>query len=173
MCSSPAGRRAGGPASVVSEVDLPVSVLALPGAPTVGELAELGVSRISVGGAIAVAAYGAAINAVTELRDFGTCGYWDLAAVGATRHGGRVQSLTATVTLYLHRTVARQRSHADGRAGVAARLTEDVGQHFARPVHHCGLLVEAWCRRHEPRDGEHPLHAVERAERRAPGPPGR
>jgi 2-methylisocitrate lyase-like PEP mutase family enzyme len=66
---------------LLSAVDLPVSVLVLPGAPTVGELAELGVSRISVGGAIAVAAYGAAINAVTELRDEGTCGYWDLAAV--------------------------------------------------------------------------------------------
>jgi 2-methylisocitrate lyase-like PEP mutase family enzyme len=66
---------------LLSAVDLPVSVLVVPGAPTVGALAELGVSRISVGGAIAVAAYGAAINAVTELRDAGTCGYWDLAAV--------------------------------------------------------------------------------------------
>ena len=66
---------------LLGEVDLPVSVLVLPVAPTVGELAELGVSRISVGGAIAVAAYGAAINAVTELRDRGTYGYWDLAAV--------------------------------------------------------------------------------------------
>jgi 2-methylisocitrate lyase-like PEP mutase family enzyme len=66
---------------LLSSVDLPVSVLVVPGAPTVGVLAELGVSRVSVGGAIAVAAYGAAINAVTELRDAGTCGYWDLAAV--------------------------------------------------------------------------------------------
>jgi len=66
---------------LLSAVDLPVSVLVLPGAPTVGELAGLGVSRISVGGAIAVAAYGAAIEAVTELRDQGTCGYWDLAGV--------------------------------------------------------------------------------------------
>ena len=66
---------------LLSEVDLPVSVLVVPGAPAVGELAELGVSRISVGGAIAVAAYGAAINAVVELRDQGTTGYWDLAAV--------------------------------------------------------------------------------------------
>jgi 2-methylisocitrate lyase-like PEP mutase family enzyme len=65
---------------LLSAVDRPVSVLVLPGAPTVGELAELGVSRISVGGAVAVAAYGAAINAVTELRDQGTCSYWDLAA---------------------------------------------------------------------------------------------
>jgi len=66
---------------VLGSVDLPVSVLVLPGAPTVGELAELGVSRISVGGAIAVAAYGAAINAVNELREHGTTSYWDLAAV--------------------------------------------------------------------------------------------
>ncbi len=66
---------------LLAAVDRPVSVLVVPGCPTVGELAELGVSRISVGGAIAVAAYGAAINAVTELRDTGTCGYWDLAAV--------------------------------------------------------------------------------------------
>ena len=65
---------------LLSSVDRPVSVLLLPGS-TVGELAELGVSRISVGGAIAVAAYGAAINAVTELRDKGTASYWDLAAV--------------------------------------------------------------------------------------------
>ena len=66
---------------LLGSVDVPVSVLVLPGAPTVGELAELGVSRISVGGAIAVAAYGAAINAVNELRDNGTTSYWDLAAV--------------------------------------------------------------------------------------------
>ena len=66
---------------LLSAVDVPVSVLMVPGAPTVGEMAGLGVSRISVGGAIAVAAYGAAIEAVTELREQGTCGYWDLAAV--------------------------------------------------------------------------------------------
>jgi len=66
--------------TLIAAVDLPVSVLVVPGAPTVGELAGLGVSRISVGGAIAVAAYGAAINAATELRDQGTTGYWDLAA---------------------------------------------------------------------------------------------
>ena len=64
---------------LLAAVDVPVSVLATPGAPSVGELAELGVSRISVGGAIA-AAYGAAINAVNELRDQGSYGYWDLAA---------------------------------------------------------------------------------------------
>jgi 2-methylisocitrate lyase-like PEP mutase family enzyme len=66
---------------LLSAVDRPVSVLMVPGSPPVNKLAELGVSRISVGGAIAVAAYGAAINAVTELRDQGTASYWDLAAV--------------------------------------------------------------------------------------------
>jgi 2-methylisocitrate lyase-like PEP mutase family enzyme len=67
---------------LLGAVDLPVSVLATPGAPGVGELAELGVSRVSVGGAIALAAYGAAVKAATELRDEGTYGYRDLATVG-------------------------------------------------------------------------------------------
>ncbi len=69
---------------LIGAVDLPVSVLVLPGAPTVDELAALGVSRISVGGAVAAAAYGAAINAVNELRQQGTTGYWELAGVGRT-----------------------------------------------------------------------------------------
>jgi 2-methylisocitrate lyase-like PEP mutase family enzyme len=64
---------------LMAAVDIPVSVLITPGAPTVGELAELGVARVSVGGAIAVAAYGAAVKAATELRDQGTASYWELA----------------------------------------------------------------------------------------------
>jgi 2-methylisocitrate lyase-like PEP mutase family enzyme len=67
---------------LVAAVDIPVSVLALPDAPTVGELGALGVSRISVGGAFAVAAYGALVTASTELRDQGTYGYWDQTAIG-------------------------------------------------------------------------------------------
>ena len=63
---------------LIKSVDIPVSVLILPNGPDVEALAELGVSRISVGGAVAVAAYGAAIKAVTELRDQGTAGYWEL-----------------------------------------------------------------------------------------------
>jgi 2-methylisocitrate lyase-like PEP mutase family enzyme len=66
---------------VLASVDVPLSVLVLPGSPTVAELGALGVSRISVGGAIAVAAYGAAINAVNELREHGTTSYFELAAV--------------------------------------------------------------------------------------------
>ena len=68
---------------LLASVDRPVSVLVTPQAPPVGELADMGVSRISVGSAVAVAAYGAAINAVNELREQGTYSFWDLAGVAA------------------------------------------------------------------------------------------
>jgi 2-methylisocitrate lyase-like PEP mutase family enzyme len=67
---------------VVSAVDLPVNVLARPGAPTVAELASIGVSRVSVGGAFAFNALGALVEAASELRDHGTYGYAERAAVG-------------------------------------------------------------------------------------------
>ncbi len=67
---------------VVTAVDRPVNVLAMPGAPTVSELAEAGVSRVSVGGAFALAALGALADAATELRDKGTYGYLAGSAVG-------------------------------------------------------------------------------------------
>ena len=56
-------------------IGLPVNVLALPGAPTVAELARLGVRRVSTGGALAFAAYGAMVRAAEELRTAGTYGY--------------------------------------------------------------------------------------------------
>jgi 2-methylisocitrate lyase-like PEP mutase family enzyme len=68
---------------LVSSVDLPVNVLVLPGMPSVSELAEAGVSRISVGGAFAFAALGAAAAAGRELLNSGTYGYWETAAQGA------------------------------------------------------------------------------------------
>lgn len=67
---------------VVAAVDRPVNVLALPGAPSVAELAEVGVARISVGGAFAYAALGAVVEAATELQDSGTYGFWDRSAIG-------------------------------------------------------------------------------------------
>jgi 2-methylisocitrate lyase-like PEP mutase family enzyme len=67
---------------VVESVDRPVNVLARPGAPSVAELGSIGVSRISVGGAFAFAAYGALVEAATELRDQGTYGYAERSAVG-------------------------------------------------------------------------------------------
>jgi 2-methylisocitrate lyase-like PEP mutase family enzyme len=60
---------------LVRSVDRPVNVLATTGAPSVGELAELGVSRVSVGGALAFAALSALVDAAIELRDQGTYGY--------------------------------------------------------------------------------------------------
>ena len=66
--------------AIVTAVDRPVNVLALPGTPTVAELAELGVARISVGGAWAYAAYAGVIAAATELRDAGTYGWWPAVA---------------------------------------------------------------------------------------------
>src|SRR5829696_4192614 len=68
---------------LVSAVDLPVNVLALPGMSSVAELSEAGASRISVGGAFAFAAYGAAAAAGRELLESGTYGYWETAAAGA------------------------------------------------------------------------------------------
>jgi 2-methylisocitrate lyase-like PEP mutase family enzyme len=70
--------------SVVAAVDRPVNVLALPGGPSVRELAEAGVARISVGGAFAYAALGAAVEAAKELKEQGTYGFWDRARVGGT-----------------------------------------------------------------------------------------
>jgi 2-methylisocitrate lyase-like PEP mutase family enzyme len=73
---------------LVAAVDRPVNVLAVAGAPSVGELAEAGVSRVSVGGAFAFAALGALVDAATELRDQGTYGYLAGSAAGrrAVKH---------------------------------------------------------------------------------------
>ena len=67
---------------LVTAVDRPVNVLAMSGAPSVGELAQAGVSRVSVGGAFAYAALGALVDAATELRDKGTYGYLAGSATG-------------------------------------------------------------------------------------------
>jgi 2-methylisocitrate lyase-like PEP mutase family enzyme len=77
---------------VVRSVDRPVNVLALAAGPTVAELAEAGVSRISVGGALAYAALGALVEAATELRDRGTYGYLAL----SSRGGAAVQEAFGT-----------------------------------------------------------------------------
>src|SRR5262245_5109306 len=69
-------------AQVVTSVDRPVNVLAGPGVPTVPELAAIGVSRLSGGGAFAYAALGALIEAAQELRTTGTYTFWDRARTG-------------------------------------------------------------------------------------------
>jgi 2-methylisocitrate lyase-like PEP mutase family enzyme len=71
--------------AIVSSVDRPVNVLARAGSPTVQELAQLGVSRISVGGSFAFAAVDALVSAARELREQGTYEY-------ATRSASGVQA---------------------------------------------------------------------------------
>ncbi|HEY9556968.1 MAG TPA: isocitrate lyase/phosphoenolpyruvate mutase family protein [Acidimicrobiales bacterium] len=66
--------------SIIAAVDRPLNVLALPGCPSIDELAEVGVARVSVGGAFAWVAYGGLIEAATELREAGTFGYWQQVA---------------------------------------------------------------------------------------------
>ena len=61
--------------TVVEAVNVPVNVLALPGGPSVAELASVGVRRVSTGGALAGAAYGALVAAAEELRTAGTSRY--------------------------------------------------------------------------------------------------
>jgi 2-methylisocitrate lyase-like PEP mutase family enzyme len=62
-------------ARVVTDTGAPVNVLALPGAPDVPELARLGVRRVSTGGALAWAAYGALVDAARALADDGRYPY--------------------------------------------------------------------------------------------------
>lgn len=68
--------------AVVTSVDRPVNVLAVPGVPPVHELAALGVARVSVGGAFSLVAMASVADAARELIERGTYGYWDTAARG-------------------------------------------------------------------------------------------
>jgi 2-methylisocitrate lyase-like PEP mutase family enzyme len=78
---------------LVDAVDRPVNVLGRPAGPSVGELAALGVSRISVGGALAFAALDELVEAADEFRERGTFGFMERsrrgarAAVNAFRQG--------------------------------------------------------------------------------------
>jgi 2-methylisocitrate lyase-like PEP mutase family enzyme len=67
---------------VVSEVDRPVNVIALPNVPAIAELAEMGVARVSVGGTFAWVAIGAVVEAARELLESGTYGFYAGAAPG-------------------------------------------------------------------------------------------
>lgn len=64
--------------ALVESIDGPVNVMAGPGSPTVSELARIGVARISLGSAVAQAAYAVARQATAELLATGT--YDSLAA---------------------------------------------------------------------------------------------
>lgn len=62
-------------ARVVVETAAPLNVLAHPGGPTVPQLAEVGVRRVSTESALAFAAYGALAAAARELLSDGTYSY--------------------------------------------------------------------------------------------------
>lgn len=59
-------------AAVVAAVELPLNVLLLPGGPTVAELAQVGVRRVSLGSLLAGRAYGALAEAASTLLSDGT-----------------------------------------------------------------------------------------------------
>lgn len=69
-------------ARVVGALEKPVNVLARAGAPSIAELGELGVSRVSVGGSFAFAALGELREAAIELRDRGTYSFLERAGEG-------------------------------------------------------------------------------------------
>lgn len=69
-------------ARIVSSVDRPLNVLALPGVPDIAELGRLGVVRVSVGSAFSLAAMGGLVDAAHELLDKGTYGFWQQAERG-------------------------------------------------------------------------------------------
>ena len=58
-------------AAVVSAVGVPVNVLILPGGPSVTQLGEVGVRRISTGGLLSRISHGAMVAAAEHLRDYG------------------------------------------------------------------------------------------------------
>jgi 2-methylisocitrate lyase-like PEP mutase family enzyme len=58
--------------ALVAKIPAPVNILVWPGAPTVAELAALGVARVSLGSGIAEAAYAVVRRAVREALTSGT-----------------------------------------------------------------------------------------------------
>ncbi|MDQ6839732.1 MAG: isocitrate lyase/phosphoenolpyruvate mutase family protein [Actinomycetota bacterium] len=68
--------------SLITSVDRPVNVLVRRRLPSVSELAQVGVARISVGGAFNQVALAALSQAGRELLDHGTYGFLDLSAEG-------------------------------------------------------------------------------------------
>ncbi|CAN5123077.1 isocitrate lyase/phosphoenolpyruvate mutase family protein [soil metagenome] len=67
---------------VVEAVGAPVNVLALPGGPTVAELASVGVRRVSTGSLLAGAAYGVLLEGARELLAYGTSRYAEAGVSG-------------------------------------------------------------------------------------------
>lgn len=79
---APGPTRADEIGAILAAVNRPVNVLVRGGAPPVAELAQMGVSRISVGGAFAFTALDAVVTAARELREQGTYGFAERAGAG-------------------------------------------------------------------------------------------
>jgi 2-methylisocitrate lyase-like PEP mutase family enzyme len=67
---------------LVASVDRPVNVLALPGGPSVAELGQAGVARVSVGGGLCFTGLEAVARAATEFLREGTFGFLEQSAGG-------------------------------------------------------------------------------------------
>lgn len=72
---APGLRDLGDVARVVEAVAVPVNVLLFPDGPSVAELESVGVRRVSTGGLLAWAAYGALVRGARELLERGTSTY--------------------------------------------------------------------------------------------------
>ena len=68
--------------AIVSSVDRPVNVLLTELTPAIPELAELGVARVSIGGAFTYAAYGSLVALAAQLRGPGPYAYFAEVARG-------------------------------------------------------------------------------------------
>ncbi len=73
--------------AVVESVDRPVNVVLMPTGPSVAELTEIGVRRISVGGSFAWAAMAGLVEAARELREAGTTEFFAAVALGRNAVG--------------------------------------------------------------------------------------
>ncbi|MET0866259.1 MAG: isocitrate lyase/phosphoenolpyruvate mutase family protein [Nakamurella sp.] len=69
-------------AAIVSSVDRPVNALLHPHGPSVQQLTDIGVKRISVGGSFAFAAFGALVEAGRDMLAGSTDGLFERVAIG-------------------------------------------------------------------------------------------
>ena len=74
-------------AELVLQIDAPINIMAGPGAPTLARLGELGVARVSLGPAVALAALAATQRVALELLGAGTYGELESALAFADADG--------------------------------------------------------------------------------------
>jgi 2-methylisocitrate lyase-like PEP mutase family enzyme len=78
---APGLRRTADISTVLAEVERPINVLLLADGPSLSELADLGVHRVSLGGSLAYTAWGALAEAGQQLLA-GHADFWSRAAAG-------------------------------------------------------------------------------------------